>query len=111
MFWAFGGGGRRAAAEAPPPSTPSPRPQRRAAEEEEEEEEEEAPVAAASLFESDAFFRLGRVLSQQQQSSTPLEGQVRGSGVGWDFEAESGSGGFRAFPPKQPTGVPWADLT
>lgn len=80
MFWAFGGGGRRAAPEAPPPFTPSPRPQRRSA----EEGEEEAPVAAASLFESDAFFRLGRVLSQQQQPSTPPEmGQVRGSGVGW----------------------------
>lgn len=77
MFWGFGGG-RRVPASAPPPPPPSstPSPRRRPG--------KESPAAAASLFESDAFFRLGRVLSlQQQRPSTPPEEAVGRQEVRW----------------------------
>lgn len=74
MYWAFGG--RRPAPPPAPeqeqqqqqPATSTP-PRRRGA-------GAEMDPPAASLFESDAFFRLGRVLSQAQSPPQPQQ-QVR----------------------------------
>jgi len=77
MYWAFGGGRRAPTeAEAPEgearaPAEANPTPRRVPSPSSLSSSAAAERAEPASLFESDAFFRLGRVLSQQQHHSPP----------------------------------------